>query len=88
MSFALRAAQNLMGVTHMLFMGLAKIVPVRAARHFHEGGEKALSDYLKRVTLLGEAATRAVAAIAAIAPVRPASEGSRARERAPSPCRR
>ncbi len=57
-----------MGVTHMLFMGLANIVPVRAARHFHEGGKKALSDYLKRVTLLGEAATGAVAAIAAIAP--------------------
>ena len=38
------------------------------AWYFHEGGKKALYDYLKRVTLLGGGATAAVAAIAAIAP--------------------
>ncbi len=65
---ALSAAQNLMGVTHILFQGLENIVPVRAARHFHECGRNALYGYLKRVTLLGEGATAAVAAIAAIAP--------------------
>ena len=40
----------------------------KAARHFHDGGKKALYDYLKRVTLLGGGATAAVAAIAAIGP--------------------
>jgi len=65
---ALKAAQTLMGVTHILFMGLENIVPVRAARHFAEGGKKALYDYLKRVMLFGGGATAAVAAIAAIAP--------------------
>ena len=45
---ALRAAQNLMGVTHILFMGLENVVPIQAARHFHDGGKKALVEYLNR----------------------------------------
>ncbi len=65
---ALKAAQNLMGVTHILFQGLENVVPIRAARHFHEGGKKALVEYLKRVTAFGGGATVVVAVIAAIAP--------------------
>ena len=65
---ALKAAQNLMGVVHILFMGLENIVPARAARHFHEGGKNALYGYLKRVTLLGGGATAVAAAVAASAP--------------------
>jgi O-antigen/teichoic acid export membrane protein len=65
---ALKAAQTLMGVTHILFMGLENVVPVRAARHFHKGGKEALSACLKRVTLLGEGAIAAFAAVAVIAP--------------------
>ncbi|MEW5704133.1 MAG: lipopolysaccharide biosynthesis protein [Pseudomonadota bacterium] len=65
---AIRAAQNLMGITHILFQGLENIVPTRAARHFHVGGKKALFDYLRRVTLLGSGAMAIVAVIAAIAP--------------------
>lgn len=65
---ALKAAQNLIGVVHILFMGLENVVPIRAARHFHEEGKKALCDYLKRVTLLGGGATAIIAVIAAIAP--------------------
>jgi O-antigen/teichoic acid export membrane protein len=65
---ALRAAQSLMGVVHILFLGLENVVPVRAAKHFHEKGKKALSGYLKRVTWYGASATAAIAVIAAATP--------------------
>jgi O-antigen/teichoic acid export membrane protein/thymidylate kinase len=65
---ALKAAQNLMGVVHILFMGLENIVPVGAARHFHVGGKKALCGYLKHVSLFGVGATLAVALLAFVAP--------------------
>jgi O-antigen/teichoic acid export membrane protein len=65
---ALRAAQNIMGVIHILFMGLENIVPARAARKFHMEGKKALCDYLKRVAQLGGGATATLALIAAAAP--------------------
>ena len=65
---ALKAAQTLMGVTHILFMGLENVVPIRAAQHFHDGGKKALLSYLKRVTMWGGGATATVSAVAAIAP--------------------
>jgi len=65
---ALKAAQTLMGVTHILLMGLENVVPVRAAKHLHDGGKQALYAYLKRVTLLGEGAVAVIAVIAAVAP--------------------
>jgi len=65
---ALRAAQNFMGLVHILFMGLDNIVPARAARHFHVEGKKALGNYLKRVTLYGGGATVAIGAIVSIVP--------------------
>jgi len=65
---ALKAAQNIMGITHILFRGLENIVRARAARKFHMEGKKALRDYLKRVALLGSSATVAVAVIAAATP--------------------
>lgn len=65
---ALRAAQNLMGFVHILFMGLENIVPTAAARHFHIGGAQRLRTYLLRVTIYGELATGAVAAVMFVAP--------------------
>ncbi len=65
---ALRAGQYLMGVVHVLIMGLENMVPVQAARLFHVQGKKALRDYLKRVTLLGGGATVALSLLIAIAP--------------------
>ena len=62
---ALKAAQNLMGVLHILFMGLENIVPIRAAKYYHKEGKKALQNYLKRVTTMGLGATAAIS-IAAI----------------------
>lgn len=51
---ALRAAQTLMGITHVVVMGLENVVPVRAARHFHVGGAQALKQLVIRVGYLGE----------------------------------
>ncbi len=65
---ALKAAQNLMGIMHILFYGLDNVVPVRAALYYRRGGKKALVTYLRRVALLGGLATGAVAVIAAAAP--------------------
>jgi len=65
---ALRAARNLMGVTHILLMGLENIVPVRAAQHFQRGGVKALKEYLRRVSWIGGSVTAFVALAFAVAP--------------------
>ena len=65
---ALRAASNLMGVTHILFLGLENIVPARAAQHFRHGGVKALKGYLLRVSWTGGLVTAFVAGVFAVAP--------------------
>ena len=65
---ALRAAQNLVGVIGILFLGLENIVLVQAARHFHIGGKEPLCYYLKRVALFGGGAAVAISTVLAIAP--------------------
>ena len=65
---ALRAAQNLIGVTNVLFKGLENVMPVRAAMHYQAGGKKTLISYLWRVAVTGEFVTGAIAVIAAVAP--------------------
>ncbi|MFQ5958177.1 MAG: lipopolysaccharide biosynthesis protein [Alphaproteobacteria bacterium] len=66
---ALRAAQNLMAVTHILFQGLENVVPSRAAERLHRGGKAALVRYLRTVASLNVLATAVVAFVAAVAPV-------------------
>lgn len=51
---ALRAAQTLMGITHVVVIGLDNILPVKAARHFHVGGAKALKHFVIRFMYLEE----------------------------------
>ena len=65
---ALKAAKSIMGICHILVMGLENIVPAGAARKFHVGGKKALCDYLKRVALFGGSGTAILAVIAAATP--------------------
>ena len=65
---ALRAAQTLLGVTHILFQGLENIVPVQAAQRYHEDGLRALLRYLRRSGALLLAATAGVALVLAAAP--------------------
>jgi len=65
---ALKAASTLMGVTHILLMGLENVVPIRAVWHLRQGGKAALVKYLRRVGILAELATVTVAATMAAAP--------------------
>jgi len=48
---ALRAAQNIMGVSHILFQGLENVVPAEAARSMQQGGGQTLRRYLWKITL-------------------------------------
>ncbi len=65
---ALKAAQTLLGVSHILFQGLENVVPARAAWHFEHGGRAALIRYLKKVGLVFGLVTAGIAAVAAAAP--------------------
>lgn len=65
---ALRAAQNIMGVTHILFQGLENIVPAGAARNLQVGGKVAMQTYLWKATLLCTGATALFCLIVAVAP--------------------
>ncbi|KJS42813.1 MAG: hypothetical protein VR70_03645 [Rhodospirillaceae bacterium BRH_c57] len=57
---ALRAAHNLIAITHILFQAWENIVPARAARLYHSQGAHALSEFLKRVALNGGLVTAAI----------------------------
>jgi len=65
---ALRAAQNIMGVTHILFQGLENIVPAGAARSLQIGGKVAMQTYLWKATLMCTGVTSLFCLIVAIAP--------------------
>jgi O-antigen/teichoic acid export membrane protein len=47
----LRAAQTIVGVAHIWFLGLDNVVPTEAARRMHSGGPEATSQYLRQVIL-------------------------------------
>jgi O-antigen/teichoic acid export membrane protein len=64
----MRAAQNIVGVTHLFFQGLENIVPVEAARRVVRRGPSAVSAYLRRVAIEGGAATALIACIFALFP--------------------
>ena len=64
----IRAAQQMVGICHIVQLGLENIVPVRAARHFRDGQFRALLVYIKRFALLGGLAIGAIVATAAAAP--------------------
>ena len=65
---ALKAAQNILGITHIFFQGLENIVPARAASQLHQHGTQALSKYLKKVAIFGGMATAAVGMVASLFP--------------------
>ncbi len=62
----LRAAQKLMGLTHVLYQGLLNIVPREAARRYNQRGIPALRRYLWQVFGLTGGSTLGVSIIAAI----------------------
>lgn len=49
---ALRMAQNMVGLSHVLFLAMENIVPAEAARQFFTHGKKRMNAYLRQVTLL------------------------------------
>ena len=65
---AIKAAQNIVGVTHILFLGMENFVPTRASQIYQAAGRNALNHYLKKVALWGGAATGTICLIAASAP--------------------
>ena len=64
---AIRAAQNLVGVCHILTHGLSNIVPVGAARRFGTDGYQSLINYLKRFTTFGALAIGTIVFTGAVA---------------------
>lgn len=65
---ALRASQNLVGLCHIIYLGLENIVPIAGARHFASGGVTALMGYLKKMTLVATLAVGGIVAVAAAVP--------------------
>lgn len=62
----IRAAQNLLGLSHILFQGLENVVPGAASRRFQTQGVSGLTSYLKKVALMMLLGTGLIAASAAI----------------------
>jgi O-antigen/teichoic acid export membrane protein len=60
----IKAAQNIIGVAHILFQAMENFAPAGAARALATGGTGLLTSYLRKLTLLGIAATSGIALIA------------------------
>jgi O-antigen/teichoic acid export membrane protein len=65
---ALKAAQNLMGATHIWFQGLDNIVPAETARRLHEGGVRAMLGYTRSILIRWGGLTLLFAIVMAAAP--------------------
>jgi O-antigen/teichoic acid export membrane protein len=65
---ALRAAQNLMGITHILFKGMENVVPIQASRYYHENGPAKLRTYLGKLLVNGGLATLIIALTFSVVP--------------------
>jgi O-antigen/teichoic acid export membrane protein len=65
---ALRASQNLMGVTHVWFQGLDNVVPVETARRLRQGGVRSMLAYTRSVLLKWGGLTLLFAIVVAVAP--------------------
>lgn len=63
---ALRAAQNLIGVTHIFFQAADNFAPVRAAQIYVREGTAGLSPFIRRLTLIGGAVTLAASLALAV----------------------
>ena len=64
----LKAAQNLMGVTHVWFQGLDNVVPVETARHLKEGGVHSMLAYTRSILIKWGGLTLLFAIVMAAAP--------------------
>jgi O-antigen/teichoic acid export membrane protein len=64
----LRAAKNIMGITHIWFFGLENVMPAKASRAFSHGGAKELRSYIGRAALVWGGMTALFASIVSLAP--------------------
>ncbi len=48
---AVRIAQNVIGLTHVIFLAMENIVPINAAKAYKEGGKKKLYDFLRTISI-------------------------------------
>jgi len=58
---ALKATQNIIGVTHILFQGLYNVVPPEASRRYQQEGIRGVLIYLRKISWLGGGATTIIA---------------------------
>jgi len=65
---AMKAAYNLVGIVHILFLGLENIVPIRAAYILHNKGKKELVHYLTKIGLFATTATAILCGVIIIDP--------------------
>lgn len=63
---AVRIAQNVMGVLHVLFLALENTVPIKAAQLLKEKGEVGLMGFMKQITTNAGLVTLAVAGSVAV----------------------
>jgi O-antigen/teichoic acid export membrane protein len=64
----LKAAQNIMGVTHVWFQGLDNVVPVETARRLRDGGVHSMLAYTRSILLKWGSLTLLFGIIIAVAP--------------------
>lgn len=61
-----RMAQNIVGITHVLFLAMENIIPVRASNHQREGGNEEMFRYLWKFALQMGAVTLTLLTLLAI----------------------
>ena len=64
----IKAAQNIIGITHVFFQALENIVPARASFYYKQGGVTRLINYLKRVSCIGGVVTLFIVLIVSLFP--------------------
>ncbi len=67
-SGAIRAAQNIMGVTHVVFLALENVLPGRMAKILAQDGKPALRRFAKRAILAVTGFSLVISALVSIAP--------------------
>jgi O-antigen/teichoic acid export membrane protein len=64
----IKAAQNIIGITHILFQAMENFVPSKASFYYRQGGAICLINYLKKVTLIGGVVTLFIVLIISLFP--------------------
>jgi O-antigen/teichoic acid export membrane protein len=65
---AIRAAQNLVGLSHIMMLGLENVVPAGAAKRLRQSGKKVFLQYQRRMMIFGGCIVGAVGIVASAAP--------------------